>query len=63
MLRTFINAKTGEKIRLSKWEHNREELEKELKMEIEWDIPFSDSLENKNEWRQKNETLESNNEK
>lgn len=62
MLRSFINAKTGEKIRLSKWEHDREELEKELKMEIEWDIPFSDSPEAKKRWRPRKETLESNNE-
>lgn len=43
MLKSFINYKTWEKVRISKWEHDKAKLEEELKMEIKWDVPFSDA--------------------
>lgn len=58
MLKSFINAKTGEKIRLSKWEHDKSKLEEELWMEVKWDWPF---VEQKKRGRpKKEEPLDSN---
>lgn len=40
MLKSFINPDTWKKVRLTKWEHDKEQLEKELGMDVEWDNPF-----------------------
>lgn len=47
MLKSFINYKTWEKVRLTKWEFDKAKLEEQLGMEVKWDVPFSDSPEAK----------------
>jgi len=51
MLKSFINAKTGEKVRLNiKWEPSKKELEEQLWEEIKWENPFDEKdLDDKDE--------------
>lgn len=60
MLKSFINAETGEKVRLSKWDHDKAQLEKELKMEIKWSVPFADASAPK---KRKTKSLDTNEDK
>lgn len=60
MLKSFINAKTGEKVRVNmRWELNKEQLEDQLKVEISWEMPLEDVSVSKR-WRPKKEVLEDN---
>jgi len=62
MLKSFINAKTGEKVRVNmKWELSKEQLENQLKVEITWEMPFEDVSVSKR-WRPKKRVLEDNKE-
>jgi len=62
MLKSFINAKTGEKVRVNmKWELSKEQLEDQLKVEIAWEMPLEDVSVSKR-WRPKKQVLEDNKE-
>lgn len=65
MLKSFINAKTGEKVNLSlQWEVTKEVLEEHLWMTIKWNLPIEDisSEAPKKRGRPKKEVLEDNKE-
>lgn len=51
MLKSFIDPETWKKVRLTKWEHDKEQLEKELWKDLEWENPFNSDkpLEDKEE--------------
>lgn len=65
MLKSFINAKTGEKVRLDiQWEVTKEKLEEQLWVEVKGKLPIEDipTEENtpKKRGRPKKEVLEDN---